>query len=47
VQNPDGVNQGIQQVWLDGKTLTDNNIPLLNDGKQHNVWVLLGPIMKE
>ena len=42
VENPDGVNQGIQQVLLDGKTLTDNHIPLLDDGGKHQVQVLLG-----
>jgi cyclic beta-1,2-glucan glucanotransferase len=43
VENPDGVNQGIRRVLLDGKTLTDNHIPLSSDGQQHEVHVLLGP----
>jgi cyclic beta-1,2-glucan synthetase len=48
VENPNGVNQGIQQVSLDGKTLTENHIPLSNDGKQHEVQVLLGaPVTTE
>jgi cyclic beta-1,2-glucan synthetase len=47
VENPQGVNQGIQRVLLDGKTLTDNNIPLSRDGGQHEVQVLLGGTMKE
>jgi len=45
VENPAGVNQGIQQVLLDGKILTDKLIPLSNDGKQHDVRVLLGPTL--
>jgi len=48
VENPNGVNQGIQQVSLDGKTLTENHIPLSNDGRQHEVQVLLGaPVTTE
>jgi cellobiose phosphorylase len=47
VENPDGVNQGIQQVLLDGKTLIDNLIPLSDDGGKHEVKVLLGKSMKE
>jgi cellobiose phosphorylase len=47
VKNPDGVNQGIQQVLMDGDVLTDSNIPLLNDGKQHDVQVLMGRKMHE
>jgi cyclic beta-1,2-glucan synthetase len=43
VENPNGINQGIRRILLDGKTLADNNIPLSNDGEQHNVQVLLGP----
>jgi cyclic beta-1,2-glucan synthetase len=42
VENPDGVNQGVQRVVLDGKTLTNNHIPLSNDGKPHAVQVLMG-----
>ena len=47
VENPDGVNQGVQQVLLDGKTLTDKQIPLSDDGGKHEVQVLLGQTMKE
>ncbi len=42
VENPEGVNQGIRRVVLDGKTLTDDGIPLSDDGGQHEVQVLLG-----
>lgn len=43
VENPDGVNRGIQRVLLDGRTLKDNIIPLSNDGGKHEVQVVLGP----
>lgn len=47
VKNPDGVNQGIQRVLMDGDILTDNNIPLSNDGKQHEVQILMERKMHE
>jgi cyclic beta-1,2-glucan synthetase len=43
VENPDGVNQGIRRLLLDGKTLTDNGIPLSPDAEQHDVHVFMGP----
>jgi cellobiose phosphorylase len=43
VENPNGVNRGIQRVLLDGRTLTDNIVPLSNDGEKHEVQVVLGP----
>ena len=42
VENPDGVNQGVQQVTLDGVTLPDGTIPLSDDGAQHEVHVRMG-----
>jgi len=42
VKNPNGVNQGIQRVSIDGKALTNNQITLSKDGKQHKVQILLG-----
>jgi cellobiose phosphorylase len=42
VENPDGVNQGVQRALLDGTTLTDNLIHLLDDGMKHEVQILLG-----
>jgi cyclic beta-1,2-glucan synthetase len=47
VENPDGVNRGVQRVTLDGKVLTDNRIPLSKDGGQHEVQVVLGHLMME
>ena len=42
VENPKGVNRGVQRVMLDGKPMPDNQIPLSDDGQQHNVQVQLG-----
>jgi len=42
VENPDGVNRGVKQVTLDGEVLPRKNIPLLDDGRQHRVHVLMG-----
>ena len=42
VENPSGVNRGVRQVTLDGKLLPDSEIPLLHDGGQHQVHVLMG-----
>ena len=40
VENPEGVNRGIRQVFLDGKSLPDKLIPLVDDG-QSNTWCRL------
>jgi cellobiose phosphorylase len=42
VGNPDGINRGIRQVLLDGNPLPSSQIPLVDDGKQHVVQVLMG-----
>jgi cellobiose phosphorylase len=42
VTNPRGVNQGVEQVTLDGDVLPRGEIPLLGDGGQHDVRVLMG-----
>jgi len=42
VVNPSGVNRGVKQLTLDGKILTGNAIPLLGDGGEHQVNVLMG-----
>jgi cyclic beta-1,2-glucan synthetase len=44
IENPQGVNRGVRQVLLNGLTLPDNQIPLTDDGGQHEVRVLLGPL---
>ena len=41
VDNPDGVNRSVKQVTMDGKILSAEEIPLLDDGQQHEVHVLM------
>ena len=45
VENPAGVNRGVKQIKLDGNVLNDNEIPLLDDGGQHQVNVLLSAVV--
>ncbi len=42
VANPQGVNQGVKQVTLDGERLPSGEIPLLQDGKRHEIQVQMG-----
>jgi cyclic beta-1,2-glucan synthetase len=42
VENPDGVNQGIRQVSLDGKILQGGEILLARDRGHHKVNILMG-----
>jgi cyclic beta-1,2-glucan synthetase len=42
VGNPDGVNRSVKQVTLDGGVLPEGEIPLLGDGRQHEVCVQMG-----
>ena len=41
VENPDRVNQGVKRVMLDGEELVDGEIPLVDDGQQHEVQVVM------
>jgi len=42
VENPEGVNRGVKQMTLDGEVLSDGEIPLLSDGRRHQVRVWMG-----
>jgi cellobiose phosphorylase len=42
VQNPNKVNTGIAKITADGKELNSNTLPLYNDGKNHQITVVLG-----
>ena len=42
MENPDGVQQGVKQVISDGEILRKKEIPLLDDGKEHYVTILMG-----
>ena len=42
ITNPEHVAHGVRQVTLDGHTLIDRSIPLVNDKQVHRVVVLMG-----
>ncbi|MBN2262669.1 MAG: glycosyl transferase [Prolixibacteraceae bacterium] len=42
VENPNHVNTGIASVKVDGVEQQSNTLPIFNDGKSHNVVVVLG-----
>jgi cyclic beta-1,2-glucan synthetase len=42
VVNPDGVEQGVQSVVVDGRAVDDGRIRLLDDGHDHHVEIRLG-----
>ncbi len=44
VENPAGVQRGVKRITLDGNVLHDNAIPLLDDGNEHQVTVVLGNV---
>ena len=42
LENPNGVNQGIREILLDGNPLPGNLISLVDDGQPHEVQVMMG-----
>jgi cellobiose phosphorylase len=42
VRNPDHVCAGVREVWVDGRRLDGNRLPLFGDGETHAVEVVLG-----
>jgi cyclic beta-1,2-glucan synthetase len=42
VENPRNVNRGVTQIKVDGRTLPDYLIPLVEDGESHIVSVIMG-----
>ena len=42
VKNPDHVSKGIKKIVVDGKEISGNILPVFNDGKDHNVEVIMG-----
>ena len=42
IENPERVNRGVVEVFLDGKIMPDQLIPLTDDGQQHDVQVVMG-----
>jgi cyclic beta-1,2-glucan synthetase len=45
IENPQRVSRGVRRVDLDGSELPSGEIPVLNDGSQHTVRVLLGSVV--
>jgi cyclic beta-1,2-glucan synthetase len=44
VQNPQGVEQGVTAVTLDGKAVEGGRVPLQDDGSSHTVTVTMGVV---
>ncbi|HYP87511.1 MAG TPA: hypothetical protein VEQ59_05150, partial [Polyangiaceae bacterium] len=42
IKNPHHVSKGVRSLVVDGKTISGQIVPLLNDGKTHEVEVLMG-----
>jgi cellobiose phosphorylase len=42
VENPHGKEHGVKTVFVDGKEIEGNILPLFNDGKIHHVKAILG-----
>jgi cellobiose phosphorylase len=42
VENTGAANRGIREISLDGNTLSESMVPLINDGQTHEVRILLG-----
>ena len=42
VENPDGVTRGVKRAEVDGVDCTGRDIPVLDDGSEHTVRVVLG-----
>ncbi|WP_029689410.1 glycosyl transferase family 36 [Thermoanaerobacter sp. A7A] len=42
VENKEHVQKGVKEIYIDGKLIEGNKIPDLNDGKTHEVKVIMG-----
>ena len=42
VENPQGLSKGVKSISFDGEISAGNKIPLVNDGKSHEILVLMG-----
>jgi len=42
VRNPQGVSRGVREIRLDGEVLRERRIPLQDDGRSHEVILLMG-----
>jgi cellobiose phosphorylase len=39
--NENGSCKGVQELWLDGKQVNGNQLPIIGDGKTHTIRVIL------
>jgi cyclic beta-1,2-glucan synthetase len=42
VENPQHINRGVQKVELDNKPIAEKIVPLIEDGDQHDIHVVMG-----
>ncbi len=42
IENPKGVKSGVKQIFVDGKELAGNLIPVGEKGKKYTVKVIMG-----
>jgi cyclic beta-1,2-glucan synthetase len=47
VENPEGVSRGVRLIEVDGKDCSGEDIPLSDDGVEHSVRVVLGPVVRD
>jgi cyclic beta-1,2-glucan synthetase len=47
VRNPEHVCHGVRAIMLDGRPIDEPVIPLVDDGRQHDVEIVLGYLGKE
>ncbi len=42
VQNPEHISKGIKEMYVDGRIIDNNIVPIYNDGKEHEILVIMG-----
>jgi len=42
VKNPEGVNKGVKSIILDGQSIQNKGVTLVNDGKEHELTIVMG-----
>lgn len=46
ITNPDGINRGVGEVFLDGQIIEGEGVPLTDDGKTHKIKVVMAGVPK-
>ena len=44
VENPERINQGVKEVWLDDQKIDDKSILLIDQENKHKIKVILGTV---